>query len=674
MVEDKPLDMVIDTGAIMTVLPKHIYDDKFSHINLRPTELQLKSYTGHPLDVLGEFKAAVSHEGKDYHLPVVVVGITDCRQPALLGRNWLHQLKLDWNRILQVGSGNNAGHNMQDAVNKTEALLVRLKEFGIKANYQKTLLGEKKGIPVLAAARMQRWAIILSAYDYHIIYRKGSEIVEADALSRLPKKLDPNSEDISVIQFFAPFPELPLTAKEISLATRRDPLFSKVLDLTLQGWPTHLDKDEPLRAFFLRKNELSVENGCILWGNRVLIPTRFQKHLLDMLHEEHPGVCKIKALARSFVWWPKIDDQIENVVKTCEICKMTRKSAPKLPLQPWQWPSKKWQRVHLDFAQKDGVYFLILVDSFSKWVEVYQMNGTNASKTIERLRTCFAAYGVPENIITDGGPPFRSEEFESFLRFNGINHIFSPPYHPASNGQAESMVGTFKTSLLKQVLQDNLKGRNRTLQHKLDCFMFAYRNTPHSITGRTPSELFLGFQPRTRFTLLKPDFKSNMESKQQKIKESSDQHRGKWRSFTLGQEVWVKSIRNEETRWMPGVIIKCISPVTYIVSVRGQKRFVHADHLKELEGELPIMRREEPEITPPRPLPVLSPSKSLVEPPIHVDQSQSPTRSPPPRKSLPPQKSPSPRKSPLPKGSITHEQEPLRRSKRMITAPQKLNL
>lgn len=90
------------------------------------------------------------------------------------------------------------------------------------------LLGEKKGIPVLAAARMQRWAIILSAYDYHIIYRKGSEIVEADALSRLPKKLDPNSEDISVIQFFAPFPELPLTAKEISLATRRDPLFSSL--------------------------------------------------------------------------------------------------------------------------------------------------------------------------------------------------------------------------------------------------------------------------------------------------------------------------------------------------------------------------------------------------------------------------------------------------------------
>lgn len=134
-------------------------------------------------------------------------------------------------------------------------------------------------------------------------------------------------------------------------------MISKVFDLTLRGWPLHMDKDNPLQHFFLRKNELSVEYDCVLWGNRVIIPSKFRNHILDMLHEEHPGVCKMKALARSYVWWPKIDEQIEQLVKTCSVCQMSRKSAPKVPLQPWTWPSKKWQRVHLDFAMKDGVYF-----------------------------------------------------------------------------------------------------------------------------------------------------------------------------------------------------------------------------------------------------------------------------------------------------------------------------
>lgn len=106
LVESRPLEMVIDTGAIMTVIPKHIYDDNFSHINLSPTELQLKSYSGHSLDIVGDFQASVSHEGQHFKLPIVVVGVNDRRQPALLGRNWLHKLKLDWNRILQVGPGN----------------------------------------------------------------------------------------------------------------------------------------------------------------------------------------------------------------------------------------------------------------------------------------------------------------------------------------------------------------------------------------------------------------------------------------------------------------------------------------------------------------------------------------------------------------------------------------
>lgn len=527
------------------------------------------------------------------------------------------------------------------------------------------LFGEKKPIPAHAAARMVRWAIILSAYDYTIVYRKGTDIVEADALSRLPKKIEDVEDEL--IQFFAPFPEVPMTAREIENATRKDPLFSKVLDRTLQGWPEYMDKSDPLRPFFVRKNELSVELGCVLWGCRVLIPPSLQKNIIQMLHEEHPGICRMKSLARSYVWWPNLDEQIESVVKSCNVCQMTRKAMPKVPLHPWTWSTRKWQRVHADFAKKNGIYFLILIDSYSKWVEVFQMSGTNATKTIEKLRTCFSAYGVPENIVTDGGPPFQSEEFEEFLRSNGINHLFSPPYHPASNGQVESMVGIFKTSLLKQIIQDNYQGPKRTLQHKLDCFLFSYRNTPHTVTGKTPAELFLKFQPRTRLTLLKPDFLREMENKQTKTKELCDRKRGPERCFVIGQQVLVRSVRQEEVKWMPGIIIKAVSNVTYIVSVMGQKRFVHADHIKPTEVDIETLPQpRSPVIT--TPTRQEQPFQTTPTTPVHksTERNSKPNS---PAKSVSPPKS-----NPKRKEVIVMEPEDLRTSKRTRKAPQRLNL
>ena len=97
------------------------------------------------------------------------------------------------------------------------------------------------------------------------------------------------------------------------------------------------------------------------------------------------------------------------------------------PLHPWAWPEKTWQRVHLDFAGPfQGSMFLIAVDAHSKWPEVYSMSSTSALKTIERLRLLFAAFGLPEQVVTDNGPQFVSVDFERFLRANGIRHIQSP--------------------------------------------------------------------------------------------------------------------------------------------------------------------------------------------------------------------------------------------------------
>ena len=136
------------------------------------------------------------------------------------------------------------------------------------------ILGPKSAVPTLAALCMQRWALILLAYDYDIQYRRSSDHANADALSRLPCQQDTDDgTDETEVFCVSHIDELPVSAKDIAEETRRDPLLSKVLDLTLSGWPKFVQNPE-LKPFCMRKDQLSTDQGCILWGSRVIIPPK----------------------------------------------------------------------------------------------------------------------------------------------------------------------------------------------------------------------------------------------------------------------------------------------------------------------------------------------------------------------------------------------------------------
>ncbi|KAM7281655.1 uncharacterized protein ISCGN_006447, partial [Ixodes scapularis] len=212
------------------------------------------------------------------------------------------------------------------------------------------------------------------------------------------------------------------------------------------------------------------------------------------------------------------------------------------PLQPWKMTSRVFERVHLDFATKSGTNLFVLVDSFSKWVEVLPISSTTAPQTVEKLMAVFTQFGLPEEVVTDGGPQFRSEEFKNFLKDQEVVHTMTPPYHPASNGAAERAVQTVKRALLKQVLEDDLHGKRRNIHEKLSCFLLAYRTTPHTSTGKAPAELFLGRLPRTRLSQLKPGATSlPRREKQNKKKELADKRRGPTKLFQVGDRVWVRN-------------------------------------------------------------------------------------------------------------------------------------
>ena len=164
----------------------------------------------------------------------------------------------------------------------------------------------------------------------------------------------------------------------------------------------------------------------------------------------HSGVCRIKALARSYVWWLGIDKDIEKCVQSCSVCQVNRKMPVAAHLHSWEFPLKSWSRIHLDYVGPcEGKMLLIIVDAYSKWLDVHPMNTSTSKATIGKLRRLFSEHGLPDLCVTDNGTCFTGADFDEFLTSNSIKHVISSPYHPATNGQAERAAQSVKESVQK---------------------------------------------------------------------------------------------------------------------------------------------------------------------------------------------------------------------------------
>lgn len=156
------------------------------------------------------------------------------------------------------------------------------------------------------------------------------DISNADALSRLPLPR-PNPAPKSEVHFFSVLEEIPLSAKEIKMETKRDKVLSKVLFYTQSAWPSHVSADTLASPYFIRRSELSVDQDCVTWGNRVIVPVALRKKMLSMLHEGHPGITPMKMLSRSHVWWPRLTQHIASSETVCYMTTVAKRGT-QLPL------------------------------------------------------------------------------------------------------------------------------------------------------------------------------------------------------------------------------------------------------------------------------------------------------------------------------------------------------
>ncbi|XP_064470181.1 uncharacterized protein K02A2.6-like [Ornithodoros turicata] len=275
----------------------------------------------------------------------------------------------------------------------------------------------------------------------------------------------------------------------------------------------------------------------------------------------------MKSTARSYFWWPGLDRDIELTAKTCHKCQTYARSASAVIDSQLKHAQLPWHTLHIDFAGTlDGYYYLVVVDAFPKWLEVRRMKSTTSASIVGELRKLFSTFGVPRVVVSDNAPNLVSAEMAQFYHRNGVKHRTRAPFHPATNGQAERMVGETKRALKK-------------LTGSLDCrlarFLFKQHTTVSATTHKTPAELLFGRRLTTPLDLLHPE-------EEYATSQHSDLASLESR-YKVGQAVYIRTF-DSDRRWTSAVIQQHTGRCSFAVSTSDGK--VHRRHVEHIKARL----------------------------------------------------------------------------------------
>lgn len=458
-----------------------------------------------------------------------------------------------------------------------------------------SIFGSKKGIPTHTANRLQRWALVLMSYNFTIEYVNTKEFGNVDVLSRLISNQQKDDEFVvAVVQAEADIQfvlqdnikHMPITQNMVRAATMKDPTLKKVMEFIQNEWPNSKQMiPTNVEPFYNCKESLYVIDSCIMSGERVVIPTVFQNRILKQLHKGHQGIERMKSLARSYAYWPRIDKDISDYVKKCNNCAMAAKSPVKSVLSSWPTPEEVLDRIHIDIAGPlRGKYYFIMVDAYSKWPEAVQVPSISSNEIVKQVHAFISRYGQPKVIVSDNGTQFTSSNFRKFCEERGIQHMCTPPYHPQSNGQAERFVDTIKRALEKSYCDEFPEDDVNLLN-----FLSQYRATPNTNTpnGKSPSEYFMGRRLQIPLDLLKPSPPTVQKRNQAMEDAYNKKHGAKRRSFKAGDKVYAMVYKNNKMSWNPGEIIERVGEVTYNVLVSSHRgHTLIRSHINQLRDRI----------------------------------------------------------------------------------------
>ena len=388
------------------------------------------------------------------------------------------------------------------AATKCKIFLAGLQHFSVVTDHNPLIpILNNRRLDEIENARLQRLKSRLMAYNFTAQWIKGKGNNAPDALSRNPV-LDPQWDDSLCEYDCQHHPEPSITEIRILQCDKhdsnrlhnlreeatKDPEYQQLHHTITRGFPDHRNQlPEACRHYWNIREHLTIDDGFIVYGCRLLIPASMRQKVLANLHESHQGAVRTKERARLSLYWPGIDNDIDNVVLSCKKCQDRLPSNCKEPIMSKPKPSRPFQEIAVDFGSYGGQQFLIMVDCLTDWPDIIPMrNNTSTQHLVQSLTQSFCRTAVPDIVWSDGGPQFTYKCFNDFASQWGFEHKTSSPHYPQSNGKIEATVKSMKKIIASS-------WGNRSVKLNLMCrALLQYRNTPSRKDGQSPTQKLYG--------------------------------------------------------------------------------------------------------------------------------------------------------------------------------------
>ncbi|BES97006.1 Hypothetical Protein NTJ_09819 [Nesidiocoris tenuis] len=569
-----PVQLELDSGSKYTIINWKTFTKVSSGEELSTTSEVLRTYDGSYIKPVGIANFAVTYRGVTKILSTIVV---EKDYPLLFGRKWMEAFGITFNNV-HVVNASTASPSYDFLLTKYNSVFSD--QVGAIKKFTCTLQLKEGATPIYQKARPVPLAL------RGRIENELQRLVEAGVL----EPVETSDWATPVVPVVKPSGDIRLCGdysgtvnRQVAVTQHPFPGFEEAFSKLSGGQLfTRLD----VRSAFLHvpvsketSHVLTINTHCGLFRPQRLMygvspaPAVWQRYI-DSLFKPikccfvHDDVI----IPRSHVYWPRIDIDIERMVKNCRACQLGAKEPAKVPTHFWERPCHPWQRIHLDFAGPfQNVTYFLVIDAYSKWPEVFPVKNTSSTTTIHILSELFARFGLPVCAVSDNASTFTSKDFQQYMAKNGIRHITGAPYHPSTNGQVERYVQTLKKAL--KALADS----PGTPAEKLCTFLMTYRRAPHSSTGQSPSKMMLNREIRSALDILRPTVKSSPPVQEVKQK-----------AFVPGEKVALRAYTSPNRKWEFGKVLNRDGDLTYSLIVDGAVKRRHVDQMRSVGQNLEL--------------------------------------------------------------------------------------
>lgn len=419
-----------------------------------------------------------------------------------------------------------------------------------------------------APARLQRMLLRLQLYTFKMVYKPGKFLYIADTLSRAVEPnpnantaSDPREHFAAQAQVCAVVASNPLTDTHfmpLQKQTQTDIELQSVMQYINNGWPDHKQNCvDSAKPYWCYKDELFISYDLVWKGNRVVVPKSMRNEMLKRIHIGHLGLEKCKLRARETIFWPNINSQLEDYITKCGVCLSCKNENKKETMISHDIPNRAWSKIGTDCFHFNGEKYLLVIDYYSKFIEVIKLSTLTSEEVINNLKTIFSRHGIPDIVMSDNGPEYSSSVFKSFASEWCFKHVTSSPRYAQSNGQSERAIQEIKKILRKTCLSKS----------DFRLALLEYLNTPISSTLASPAELLNNRRLRSIVPcsprLLKPKIPTNVKNalnnRQQCQKAQYDKGAKDMAKLTVGQRVKVRVNK----KWVNAVVKKYVGIRSY---------------------------------------------------------------------------------------------------------------